>query len=264
MDFANKTVWITGASAGIGACMARMLAEKGAQLILSARNEAALERVRNTCQNPATHLVLPLDLERANALPAIVAQAIQFTGVIDVLFNNGGISQRSLAMDTVLDVDRRIMEVDYFGTIALTKLVLPHMKFRHEGLVASVASVAGKVGSPRRSAYSGAKHALIGFMNCLRPEVAGFGIRVFVVSPGFVNTDISINALTGNGEPNGVMEEATEGGLSVESFCRKTLRAMEKNSSELVVAGGLARFAYHFHRFAPNAYHWLLQRIPAP
>lgn len=264
MNFKGKTVWITGASSGIGECLARQLATKGACLILSARNAAQLEQVRQSCERADQHSVLPLDLERCEEFPQRVQEALQFTGVVDVLINNAGISQRALAMDTGLSVDRRIMEIDYFGAVALTKLVLPHMQRRHEGLIASVASVAGKVGSQRRSAYSAAKHALLGFMNCLRAEVAGDGIQVFVVSPGFVNTSISINALTGDGSPLGVMEEATAGGLSVERFCVRTIRAMEKNRSELVVAGGLDLFAYYLYRLNPRVYHWLLQRIPNP
>jgi len=261
--FTGKTIWITGASSGIGEALAKDFAARGAILILSARNQENLHHVKQQLINPEKHLVLPLDLAEQSNFPELVKQAINHTNTIDMLVNNGGISQRSLAIETAIAVDRKIMEVDYFGAVALTKAILPHMIKRRSGTILSISSVAGKVGIKRRTAYCAAKHALIGFMDALRAEIFEYGIKVCVVSPGFVRTNISINALTGDQSALGVMDDVIENGMDVDVFSAIVIKALEKGQDEILIARGMARLAYHVHRLLPNLYHALAARSDA-
>jgi short-subunit dehydrogenase len=261
MQFSGKIVWITGASSGIGRELAVQLSALGARLILSSRRPEALEQVRELCSNPDQHVVLALDLVAIEELAACVERAWQLSGGVDILINNGGISQRSLALETSLEVDRRIMEVDYFGTVALTKLVVPRMIERGQGHIVTVSSVAGKVGSPLRSAYSGAKHAVIGFMDCLRAEIHSSGVQVHILCPGWVQTDVSRNALTGSGATFGMVDADIAAGMPVDRFVRKMLRALGRDRPETVIAEGTPAIAYQLRRLLPNTFHRLLPRI---
>ena len=201
MDLSGKTIWITGASSGIGAGLATGFARAGARLVLSGRREAALAEVAGRCQSDA--LLLPFEATDLDALPGIVDRAQSVTGGIDILVNNAGISQRSLALDTDFEVYRRVMEVDFFAPLRLSQLLLPSMVARGSGALVNIASVAGKVGSPLRTGYCAAKHAMVGWSDALRAEIAQYGVSVFVVTPGFVATGIADNALTGDGTAKG-------------------------------------------------------------
>ena len=189
----GKVVWLTGASSGIGEAVAYELAKKGAKLILSARRTEELERVKGNCAAAAQqHIkILPVDLAQPETLQLSAGVAIQLFGHIDILINNGGISQRSLAKDTLMDVDRKIMEVDYFGSIALTKYLLPHFIQRKGGHYVTVTSVAGVIGVPSRTGYSAAKHALHGFFDSLRAEVWNDNILVTLVVPDRKSTRLN-------------------------------------------------------------------------
>jgi dehydrogenase/reductase SDR family protein 7B len=255
---ARSRIWITGASSGIGEALAYDLARRGARLVLSARKASSLEVVRAACERPETHQVVPLDLADPASLVA-AAESVLGTGPIDVLVHNGGISQRGLAKDTGLDVDRRIMETNYFGTVALTKAVLPSFLARGAGHFVVVTSVVGRVGSPYRSTYAASKHALHGFFDSLRAEVAASGIHVSIVCPGFVATNISRNALTGDGSALGTMDEATARGISPATCAAGIARAIEKNRSETLV-GGTETVAVYAKRFTPRLLERLLER----
>jgi dehydrogenase/reductase SDR family protein 7B len=261
MHFKGKTVWITGASSGIGRELALQLSLLGARLILSSRRLDALEQVREACTRPEQHFCLALDLANVDSLGDCVERAWQQSGGIDILVNNGGIRQRSLTLDTPLEVDRRIMEIDYFGTVALTKLVAPRMIARGHGHIVTIASVAGKLGSPLRSAYSAAKHAIIGFMDCLRAEIHSSGVIIQVVCPGWVQTDVSRNALTASGEALGELDADIAGGIPVDEFVARMIRQLERDRMEIVIASGMSRFGYHFRRLAPSSFHRLSSRI---
>jgi NAD(P)-dependent dehydrogenase (short-subunit alcohol dehydrogenase family) len=203
MRFSGQVVWITGASSGIGEAAAHAFAREGAQLVLSSRRPDELERVRRACLRPDDHIVVPLDLAHSETFPAIVADVLARCGNIDVLLNNGGVSQRALAADAALDVERAMMEVNYFGPVALTKAVLPAMRARRSGRIAVVTSVMGYVGTPGRSTYAAAKHALHGYFDSLRAEIWREGIGVTLICPGYVKTAISDNALGPRGEKHG-------------------------------------------------------------
>ncbi|HVN71805.1 MAG TPA: SDR family oxidoreductase [Desulfomonilia bacterium] len=259
MFFPGKVVWITGASSGIGEALAFRLSSLGADLVLSARNVNKLIEVRDRCSNSQRHLVLPLDLEDPSTFSDAVVRVLDRFGRIDLLINSGGISQRSLASQTSLETDRRIMETNFFGTVALTKSVLPSMFERGSGLIVVISSLVGKFGTPLRSAYSASKHALHGFFDSLRAEVHTKGIKVSIICPGFVRTNISLNALCGDGSCHGVMDEAQAEGMLPEACAEKIIKAIEKGKDEALI-GGKELVGVYLKRFAPCVFNRLIAR----
>jgi short-subunit dehydrogenase len=237
MDFKDKTAWITGASSGIGEALARDLAGRGAALILSGRRLDALQAVADSLDAPA--LVLPFEATDLDALPAIVERAIAWRGGVDLLVNNAGVSQRSLALDTDFDVYRRIMEIDYFGPVRLTQLVLPHMVARGSGHLSVVSSLAGKVGVPLRTGYCSAKHAVVGYFDALRAEVEqAYGIGVSVITPGSVATQVAVNAFSGDGGQYGQADPNIDNGIPAPEAARTILDGFAAGEREIVVARG--------------------------
>lgn len=257
----NKTVWITGASSGIGAALAREYSELGTNLILSSRNIESLKRVQSECRFPDKIELLKLDLEEYDALKEDVHRAIQFFGKIDILINNAGISQRSFAADTDLSVDKKIIDINYFGTIALTKALIPHFQEKNRGHYVVITSVVGKIGTPLRSSYSASKHALHGFFDSLRAELFNDNIKVTLICPGYVRTNVSINALTGSGEKQGTMDRATENGLDPVDFAKKAVRAIQRERQEIVIGGFLERLAVWVKRFFPLLLSRMIRKI---
>lgn len=260
MYFQDKIVWITGASSGIGEAFAYQLNEQGAKLILSARRNEALQTVRQNCKNKDKEIMLmPLDLADHDAIPRKAQEVINHFGGIDILINNGGISQRSFAKDTVLDVDKRIMNVNYFGTIALTKAVLPTMLKQKLGHIVVMSSVTGKIGVPARSAYAASKHALFGFFDTLRAECWNDNLKVTIFCPGYIHTNISINALTKDGSPQKTMDNHTEKGMSPNEFCKKALKAISKQREE-VYAGGTEIIGIYLRRYFPRLFSRIIRK----
>jgi len=251
MNLKDKIIWITGSSSGIGAALAQQYSKLGAQLIISSRNLKALEQVRLSCQHPDNIKALQLDLADSEGMDGKVEAAIGLFGRIDILINNAGISQRSLVSETLLDVDRRIFEVNYFGTIALTKALLPHFILKKEGQLVVISSVVGKIGTPLRSSYSASKHALHGFFDSLRAECFDDKIEVTLICPGFVNTDVSINALTAKGDKQGSKDKATANGLDPDFFAKKAIKAIHRRKQEIVIGGHLEVLAVYVKRFFP-------------
>lgn len=236
MSFAGQTVWITGASSGIGAALARAFSAAGAAVILSGRRAEALAETAAAC--PGETKLLPFEATDLEKLPAIVAAAEGWRGGIDLLVNNAGISQRSLARDTAFTVYREIMEVDYFAPVRLTQLVLPAMRARGSGRFVAISSLAGKFGSPMRTGYCSAKFALIGFFDALRTEVAHEGIGVTVVTPGFVQTDIATNALTADGSVRGRSDANIELGISADEASAQIMAGLAAGTREIPVGRG--------------------------
>jgi dehydrogenase/reductase SDR family member 7B len=256
MRFANQAVWITGASSGIGEAAARAFAREGARLVLSSRRPDELERVRRTCEGSDEHHVVTLDLAQPDTFPAVVAHVTAQCGAVDVLVNNGGVSQRGRACDTTAEVERALMEVNYFGPVALTKAVLPAMRARGAGQIAVVSSVMGYLGTPGRSTYAAAKHALHGYFDSLRAEVARDGIAITLICPGYVRTAVSDNALGPRGEKNGRTDATHVRGIDPDRCARALVRAVHRRREEIYVGGGEVAGIY-LKRFAP----WLLSRI---
>jgi len=254
--FENKTVWITGASSGIGEALTYALSKEGADLILSSRKSDSLNRVKDACTNPEKVKVVPLDLEDETGLIKTAKETLASVGKIDVLINNGGISQRSLIRETDMAVYRKLMNVNFFGTVALTKEILPFMVRQQGGHIVVMSSLMGKFSSQLRSGYAAAKHALHGFFESLRLEHVDDNIKVLMVCPGFIKTNISLNSVTKDGSKHNEMDDAQESGLSAEACAEKILRAIIANKDEIYI-GGKEIGALYVKRFFPS----LLTRI---
>jgi short-subunit dehydrogenase len=261
MNFEHKVIWITGASSGIGESLAIELAKKSTKLILSSRNEVTLNEVKKKCKNATNIKILPIDLEDYTSLANKTKEAVQLFGKIDVLFNNGGISQRSLAKDTDISVDKKIMAVNYLGTIALTKALLPYFIAQKSGVFVVTTSIVGKIGTPLRSSYAASKHALHGFFDSLRAEIYPYNIKVTLVCPGFVQTNVSINALTGNGTPQNKMDTATKNGLTSQVFSKRLLKAVKKEKQEVYIGGFKEILAVYVKRFFPKLLAKMIRQI---
>jgi dehydrogenase/reductase SDR family member 7B len=235
MGFAGQAAWITGASSGIGAALARALAGQGARVILSGRNVAALEAVAADC---GAALVLAFESTDLAAIAPAAAQAWDWSGGIDLLVNNAGISQRSLAQDTSYEVYERIIGVDLLAPIALTQAVLPQMVARGSGRIAMISSIAGKVGVPLRTAYCAAKFGLAGYADALRAEVAHLGLQVHTIYPGSIRTNVSRNALNADGSARGVSDKAIDNGIDPAVAVAQMLAEMLAGNREIIVAEG--------------------------
>jgi len=234
-DFTDKTVWITGASSGIGEALVYAFDKGNANIVISSRRIPELEKVKNNCINKDRIFILPLDLEKSGEFSSLTQKVIEKFGRIDILVNNGGISQRANASDTSLETDRKIMEVNFFGNIALTKAVLPQMKKQKSGKIVVMSSIAGKFGFFLRSTYSASKHALHGFYESLRLEEEKNGISVLLVCPGKIKTDISLHALTGSGGSHNKMDQSQESGMPAADCAEKIMEAILKNKEEVLI-----------------------------
>ncbi len=236
MSFDGKTAWITGASSGIGAALAREWASRGAHIVLSGRDEGRLAKVAGDL--PTETLVLPFDVRDDAAMRAATDKAIGWKGV-DIFAANAGISQRSAAIDTDMKVYREIIDIDLTAQIAATQALLPHVAGRGSGQLLFISSVAGKVGVPMRTAYCAAKFGLIGYADALRAELSQSGVSVHVVCPGSVTTDVSRNALTADGSRRGQSDKAIENGIPPAEAARRIVDAVEANQREIIIAEGL-------------------------
>lgn len=266
MELKGKVVWITGASSGIGEALAVAVAAKGAKLVLSARRNKELERVSGLLDFPSgtvseNCMLLPLDLSQPETFLQKVNEVLSRFGVIDVLVNNAGVSQRSLARETGYEIDRQLMDINYTGTVALTKAVLPHFIKASNGLFVTITSAVGKFGSPWRSGYSASKHALHGFFDSLRAEEYDNGIRVLLVCPGFIATNVSVNALGADGLPTGVMDSATASGLTPQECARQIINAIKSGKEEIAIAGAKEKFGLFMKRFFPSVFSIMIRRM---
>jgi len=238
--FAGKVVWITGASSGIGEGMAKAFAALGAKVVCSARNVDELNRVKNECVAGGAEeddlMVLRLDVVDFDSMPLAVQSVIDRFSRIDVLINNAGQGVRGFAVDVGLDLYRIAMEVNLFGPIALTKQVLPLMIEQGAGRIVGVSSLAGKIGIPFRTAYCPAKHAVLGYFDALRSEMAHHGIKVNTIVPGVVRTNAAANALDIDGQPLGAEKGVMEGGLSVEEAIEVIVSQLAEGIDEIEVA----------------------------
>lgn len=233
-DLRGKTVWITGASSGIGEALAYAFAERGAKLVLSARREERLRAVAARCNTQVE--VFPCDLSALDTLLPLAQAVLARSGGIDVMVHNAGVGQRSTVLDTSFEVDRKLIETNYLGPVALTKAILPSMVARGSGQFVVMSSVLGLIGAKRRSGYAASKHALHGFFNAMRAEVAELGISVLLVCPGRVTTEFSIAAFEGDGRTHGKVDASSMSGVSAAECAHQTLRALDKGKAEIVVA----------------------------
>jgi dehydrogenase/reductase SDR family member 7B len=246
--------WVTGASSGLGEALALALADEGAHLILSGRNEKALESVSNACESKGVEtLILPFEATDFAKIPDITAQAWGWRGQVHGLINNAGISQRSLAIETDFVVYEKIIAVDLLAPIALTQANLLHMVAAGGGKIVAISSVAGIVGSPLRSAYSAAKHGVIGYHDSVRCENEHLGIQVHVVAPGSVATNVSRNALNADGSVRGASDAAIDAGMNPAEFAAITLAQIKAGQREIIVATGIEDHIAKLRRSDPDA-----------
>ncbi len=247
----QRVAWVTGASSGIGEALAKALTKAGWAVILSGRRVEALQAVAEAAGGET--LVLPFEVTDFDALPGIAGQALAWKGRIDLMINNAGVSQRSLALDTDFATYQRIMDIDYFAPLRLTQLVLPHMVARKSGTFVAISSLAGRIGSCMRTGYCSAKFALLGYYEALRAEVeAAYGVKVLTVLPGSVRTAVAANALQGDGAARGVSDANIDGGMDPDDVARQIVEAIEAGRRDLVIAEGGELGAYQLRMSDPE------------
>lgn len=253
-------MWITGASSGIGEALAYAFAEEGARLVISSRRREALEKVREKAQNSSDVLVLPLDLADESQMKPAVKKVMEQFGRIDILINNGGVSQRGNVMDTSLEVERQIMEVNFFGSVGLSKTILPIMQRQKDGHIVVVSSILGKFSVPGRATYCASKHALQGYFGSLEREVEKENIKVSLICPGFIKTNVSKNAVTSDGSSHGSMDDGQAGGMSAEECAKEIVTAVRKKRSEVYI-GGKEILMVYLKRYTPSLFKSVLSRV---
>ena len=263
MNYKNKVFWLTGASSGIGEALVYELLDRGANVIASSNNSDELTEVRKRCEarKHVLHTAI-FDLAEMSNINAIVKEQLEKHGRIDVLINLGGISQRARIIETPLWIDRKIMEINYFGTIALSKAVLPYMVRARSGHIMATSSISGRFGFPLRSAYSASKQALHGFFETLHIEHRDDNVKASVIIPGRVRTKISYHALTASGKEHGKMDAGLAGGISPEKAVKVILKGLEKNKREIPV-GGKELFMLYIRKFFPSIFFNIAGKIKA-
>lgn len=264
-NYQDLTIWITGASSGLGEALAIEFAKREATLILSGRNAKKLKEVKQRCAHSDKHLVLAFDILQADEATQAYQEAQTYLTKnslkLNWLINNAGVSQRSLIMDTKAEVERQLMEINYFSQLHMTRLVLPDMMAQGGGKIVMVSSVAGLLGTQYRGGYSAAKAAIHMWANSLRAELSDKNIEVATLFPGFINTNVSINALTGDGSTQGTMDEATGKGLSPASFAEQAADALAAGEEYIVVAGHKEKLATLINRLSPTRLYTLIRQV---
>lgn len=257
----GKVIWITGATAGIGKAMALECAAQGAELILTARRNSVLQQVKSDCEQAGSKVVYTavLDMEQPSQIEKTAQTVLDKFPRIDILINNAGISQRSLIENTTMEVYRRVMEIDYMGPVYLTKLLLPRFIEQKSGQVVVISSLVGKFATPLRSGYAAAKHALHGFFDTLRMEHYEDNIKVTLICPGFIKTDVSVNALTAKGEKQNKMDKAQEEGMEPTTFAAKAIKGIQQQKEEMLI-GGKEKTGVLLHRIFPKAFRSYLRK----
>ena len=259
-DLRGKSVWVTGASSGIGESLSRQLAAMGCRLILSSRREAELKRVADSCSGAQSVAILPLDLGKPETLAGVVHRAVADHGPIDIMVHNGGVSQRAEARETLFEIDDLILRTNYLGPVAMTKALLPSMLDRKQGHFVVVTSALGRFSIPTRSAYCASKHALHGFFNALRAESWKDGITVTLAVPGFVRTNVGLNALTGTGAPLGREEREVSKGISSDLCASVIISAARGEAQEVFIGGLKERIALAVSHLAPPLFSRIVRK----
>lgn len=259
MQHHDLVYWITGASSGIGEALAITLSESGYRLILSARRKEELERVRSLCRQPDKVKILPIDLSEYSRAGEWAESAIGIFGQVDVLISNGGLGQYGTVIENDWTVEEKIIDVNLLGTMAVTKSVLPHMIERGSGRIVGIASIAGKFGQPKLAAYSASKAGVILWLESLREEVFDKGIVVQCVSPGFINTNVTLNSLSSNGSVLNKNSPAQENGMPAKTFAKKMMKVMAGKRFHHYI-GRRELLAVPLHAWARSLFYKLLRR----
>lgn len=252
MNLQNKVVWITGASSGIGEALAHQFAKEGAKLVLSARRIEELMRVKQSLNLPdKSVLVLPIDMLHPEEFVSKIQAVIDYFGHIDVLVPNAGVSQREKFLDVAPTDFRKLMDTNFTSVVLLTREVLPYLLAQKSGGILVTSSVSGKIGTSYRTFYCASKHALQGFFDALRGEVWRDGVQVTIACPGYIKTNISLNAIAKDGKPFGKMDENQAKGIPADVCARKMIAAFKASKHEVVIAGFMETLGTYLKRFAP-------------
>jgi dehydrogenase/reductase SDR family protein 7B len=264
MDFTGKTIWITGASSGIGAELALQLAAYKTRLIISARNLQLLQQVAEQCRDLGAHVeIAQLDITDNQQLTNVANRILANHEQIDLLIHSAGVSQRSHAIETDISVCRQIMELNFFGLIDLNQRVVQRMSQQQVGHIVVISSVAGKIGTPMRSSYSASKHALHGYFDSLRAELHQHKINVTLVCPGFIQTSITLNSLTADGSKYNKIDEELKSGVPVEQCAEQIITAIANNKAELIISGLKEKVAIWIKRLLPKLLFKLVREVAA-
>jgi len=260
MNFKNKVVWITGASSGIGKELAIALKSQGAKLILSSRKREKLYQLKQALKtDPINTHIVPLDLTDKQTLALKSEEAWRIYGYIDILIHCGGVSQRSLGLETDLEVEEQILNTNYWGTVILSKNIIPKMIENGGGHVVVISSLMGKFGTQYRTSYAASKHALHGYFDSLRCEVYDKGIDISIICPGFINTDITVNSLTAHGEKYEKADDFQLNGISPKECALQILKAIEKKQEEVIIAGK-EKWGIFLKRFFPAYFSKMIRK----
>ncbi|MGD2035524.1 MAG: SDR family oxidoreductase [Bacteroidales bacterium] len=261
MEYKGRKVWITGAASGIGKALALEYSGLGADVILSDRDVGKLKDVVSLCEDRGSEVrFAPFDLEKPDEIKKATAEVLKEIPKLDILICNGGISQRSLAQETPMEIDRKIMEINFFGAVELTKALLPALTAGGGGNIAVTSSMVGKLGFPLRTAYSASKHAIQGYFEALRAELYDQHVKVTIVSPGRIQTSISMNAIDKEGKKHGVLDQGQKNGMPVDRCARKIIRAIRKSKKELWVGRNEILLIY-IRLYLPWLFHTLARKI---
>lgn len=259
----KKNIWITGAGSGIGKAIAEQYAREGNHLILSGRNLANLENVANRCQElGGSYEIVVFDLTDAELTRKIALDICQKYNSIDILVNNAGVSQRSLAVDTEEIVGRQLMEVNFFGSVILTRPILEKMIIQKRGQIVVISSVVGKFGFPLRSFYAAGKHALHGYFESVALENKKHNVFVTIVCPGRIKTDISKNALHSDGTKHQKMDEGQEKGIDVNICARRIIKAVKQRKAEVYIGKGEVWMVY-LRKYIPSIFRMIASKVSA-
>ncbi|MDR1877232.1 MAG: SDR family NAD(P)-dependent oxidoreductase [Flavobacteriaceae bacterium] len=261
--FKDKVIWIIGASSGIGEALVYDLNRRGSRLVISSRRINELERVKNSAPYPENIHILTLDLLDFSLFREKTEQAFSIYTRVDHVFLNGGTSSRGFVADIKFEVQQRLMNLNYLSYVGLTGEILPFFKKQGNGTFIVTSSVMGKVGTPNRSAYSASKHALHGFFDCLRAEVAQDNIRVILLTPGHISTNISLHTLMPDGSPKMERNRLHENGLSAGKAAYQIIKAVERNKKEAYIGRKFTseHLALFLFRFFPNLFHAIIRKI---
>jgi len=258
--FKGKKVLITGGGTGIGEAMAYQYAMKGADVILTGRRLGPLEAVQKKCMALGVKAwCRTVDMEKPETIDELVSWINSEGHVLDFLFLNAGISQRALTLETDISVDRRLMEVNYFGGIYLVK-ALKDMFLERGVHIAVVSSVSGVFGFPVRSAYCASKHAIHGFYETIALEYPQ--IKTTIIIPGRIHTDVSKNALDGNGKPTGIMDPGQANGYDVNKCAKVAIKAIARGKHEKVI-GGFDTIMVPFYRYITPLFRLIARNVSA-
>ena len=260
MSLKDSIVWITGASSGIGRALAIECARQGARLLLTARRIEALEDTRQACERPGDHVCLTHDVTDRNAHEGIMQTILDTWGRLDIIVLNAGIGQRGSVAETSPDVERNLMEVNFFGQTEVLHAVLPHFLERNAGQVVVISSIMGKLATPRRATYAASKHALHGYFEALRAELYQTRIAVTLICTGYIRTDISYHSVSGSGQAYGEMDDQHRDAMPPEVYARRAVRTIRRRKPVAFI-GGPERFAPLLERISPAFVRWLLPRV---